>query len=942
MTSRLKRKLNDLGVDPASSKANENFCLIGTPLPPLEKSKDTGEFVPLWKQDVRDEKGRRRLHGAFTGGFSAGYFNTVGSKEGWTPATFTSSRSARSKAKTARPEDFMDDEDLTELRDSRQLVDENEEMDFVAGGTAAELRRRGGIGGEEDEDSITSALASTLAPPAQDSVGARILKKMGWRMGQGIGPRITYEQRRAQDFGAEEDVEVDEEARKHLYPRRDTPLIIVPRKDNSHGLGYTPGMGLVESLGQGASGSGSSSQAKGPRISAGFGLGALNDADEDDLDVYDSSLPTNSRLHHSRRVAYDENEDDNRITMGKSGSSRVQQSQNSRVGDKTQTFGDGRPVLKGFILSDQPVVGDKWFPIPDPPAGWRPNPRLIWDKENAPASSSAKRKERAEPKSHQEWKNSLLSVDERGSLLGETPLPSGPRSVFEYMSSKDREKLERIKHGIESGDIHRPPSPSQFIPQRSKDTIGAEGQIIIPQLHPSIAKAALSGFQPFTSDPVKQSRYTAFLQFTSSSSHDIPTSTSTGLGIGPMPDQTVEAFNKELDDYAKAATVFKPLSGAMAGRFRSAVVIENGPRIIEGLHTPSASASSPSHDREGEGMEEEKTEDPRTAAVRLGMYGPLTREVSVWVPAKLLCKRFGVKEPEVELDELADSAPKAASNVNAEFGDTSGSASQPLAVTDGTPGLDDGSSKMKKAEKRNLANIGLGEDDTQGADTLTYQRPAMDVFKAIFASDDEDSDDEDSGEAPTETAVVPTEAVKTEIEKGKMKAEESSVSLSSPSKPNEVAEKIDLATFKPTFVPRSERHAKEKDKDRDREKERKKKKKKTKTLVSFDDGEGEEGGDGGLALNVKPEKRKDRGRDKDGERKKKRRRGEADEDEDDMWVEAPPPEAVQNLNFDFTAASGPVPIFGMPVEDSKERSQKDESEGLMGPPRGRKRAVDFM
>jgi hypothetical protein len=31
---------------------------------------------------VKDEKGRRRLHGAFTGGFSAGYFNTVGSKEG--------------------------------------------------------------------------------------------------------------------------------------------------------------------------------------------------------------------------------------------------------------------------------------------------------------------------------------------------------------------------------------------------------------------------------------------------------------------------------------------------------------------------------------------------------------------------------------------------------------------------------------------------------------------------------------------------------------------------------------------------------------------------------------------------------------------------------------------------------------------------------------------
>jgi len=101
---------------------------------------------------VRDEKGRRRLHGAFTGGFSAGYFNTVGSKEGqwlllnsnrcvqqiaigWTPSTFVSSRSDRAKVKSARPEDFMDDEDLAELRDSQKLVDTNEEMDIPTGGS---------------------------------------------------------------------------------------------------------------------------------------------------------------------------------------------------------------------------------------------------------------------------------------------------------------------------------------------------------------------------------------------------------------------------------------------------------------------------------------------------------------------------------------------------------------------------------------------------------------------------------------------------------------------------------------------------------------------------------------------------------------------------------------------------------------------------------------
>ena len=29
---------------------------------------------------VTDEQGRRRFHGAFTGGFSAGYYNTCGSE----------------------------------------------------------------------------------------------------------------------------------------------------------------------------------------------------------------------------------------------------------------------------------------------------------------------------------------------------------------------------------------------------------------------------------------------------------------------------------------------------------------------------------------------------------------------------------------------------------------------------------------------------------------------------------------------------------------------------------------------------------------------------------------------------------------------------------------------------------------------------------------------
>lgn len=49
------------------------YAFYGTPLPSLDESvRDDGSFVPIWKQEVTDERGRKRLHGAFTGGFSAG------------------------------------------------------------------------------------------------------------------------------------------------------------------------------------------------------------------------------------------------------------------------------------------------------------------------------------------------------------------------------------------------------------------------------------------------------------------------------------------------------------------------------------------------------------------------------------------------------------------------------------------------------------------------------------------------------------------------------------------------------------------------------------------------------------------------------------------------------------------------------------------------------
>ncbi|PSS31123.1 hypothetical protein PHLCEN_2v2347 [Hermanssonia centrifuga] len=798
----------------------------------------------------------------------------------------------------------MDEEDLAELRENRNLIDENEEMDL--GGTEAELRRRAAAGTDTEDDSIANALAASLAPPPQDSVGARILRKMGWRIGQGIGPRITYEQRRTQDSASESlrpsqtDEVNDEEAQKHMYPRRDTPLLIVPRKDNSHGLGYVPGMSLNNSLG--ASGSG---ETKGPRLAAGFGLGALNDADEDDLDIYDGTL----RSKGVRRVAYDAADDDDHKRMGSSLQPRYTGS-NSRAPSTpstSQIFRDGRPVLKGFALSNRPVVEDRWFPLPDIPKGWKPNPKRVWELDkNKENQTSLKGKERAEPpKTHAEWKKSLLSADERGSMLGETPLPATPRSVFDYMSQKDRERLDNIRNTL-PGPRPSSASAAETMPPPPPPRIA--GEIHIPQLHPSVAKAALSGFQPFTADPAKQARYTAFLHFISSDSTSL-----TDLGIKPNPGQSTEDFNKELEDYARSATVFKPLSAAMASRFKSAVVIENGPKIFEGLHTPSASSTL---DEAEEKHEEKQDEDPRMTAIKLGMYGRLTREVTSWQPARLLCKRFGVKDPEADTAAADLASASQSTQDTAESDPNSAPGAPPLAITDGSV---EGSLAQRKPGQRNLANIGLGEDEEQGKDTLTYQRPAMDVFKAIFASDDEESDDDDEP-MPEVTKAEPTiGSIPAAVPTFGVPDSKPVHPVDEPSHPPTIAdEKVDTASFKPTFVPRSDRESL---KNKDKEK-KEKKKKSAKTLVSFDTEED------GLQLTITAPKR-ERHKEKDGERKKKKRREKKENEEDDsMWVEKPAPEVVQALELD-SIPSAPPP-------------EMSQEAAAAGPPRGRKRAIDFM
>lgn len=96
--------------------------------------------------------------------------------------------------------------------------------------------------------SIAAALQAVI-PPLDDSVGAQLLKKMGWRPGQGIGRRLTYEEmkQRNEKEGLPTPAIDDLEATKHTYAPRETRIPKLSRKDDFHGLGYVAMEGLRNS-----------------------------------------------------------------------------------------------------------------------------------------------------------------------------------------------------------------------------------------------------------------------------------------------------------------------------------------------------------------------------------------------------------------------------------------------------------------------------------------------------------------------------------------------------------------------------------------------------------------------------------------------------------------------------------------------------------------------
>jgi len=174
----------------------DHFVTYGNALPSLaEEEASAKKMKPIYVEDqvATDDQGRRRFHGAFTGGFSAGFFNTAGSRDGWAPKNFKSSRENRIKESNDRgqkPEDFMDDEDMGDfgiapqkIQNAAKFRKEKDDLDRKRKHIPANLSSDALIPGEPVLDQFIK--------PAQETIGVGLLKKMGWKPGQGIGPKLT-------------------------------------------------------------------------------------------------------------------------------------------------------------------------------------------------------------------------------------------------------------------------------------------------------------------------------------------------------------------------------------------------------------------------------------------------------------------------------------------------------------------------------------------------------------------------------------------------------------------------------------------------------------------------------------------------------------------------------------------------------------------------------
>lgn len=234
-------------------------------------------------------------------------------------------------------EDYMDEEDLAELAESQQ-VSTKSQFDGL-GNTAEELENR--RAGDLFDDLIKSK---------EDTMGVKILRKMGWREGQGVGPRV---QRKMVD-----DDNDDDGGETYTLAPINTAIIALERKTNTNGLGYTSQPGLEKRLEKPTKKTISTSSKTGMRGS--MGIGVLNE--NDDEDPYDVGF---TRDQYSRTVVPKRDKTEKptfKVPAKHTFTFKPKSSSTTETAPANRRTHDGQLPLPGFSVSDTPfTLTTEWY-----------------------------------------------------------------------------------------------------------------------------------------------------------------------------------------------------------------------------------------------------------------------------------------------------------------------------------------------------------------------------------------------------------------------------------------------------------------------------------------------------------------------------------------------------------------------------------------------------
>ncbi|XP_013775608.1 G patch domain-containing protein 1-like [Limulus polyphemus] len=494
----------------------ECYIAYGTPLEPLEED-EAPTKKPSQDQRVTDEEGRVRFHGAFTGGFSAGYFNTVGTKDGWAPSSFTSSRAKKAESIEQHPEDFMDDEDLGKYGIAPKHIQTTQNF----GVPYVNQERKQTFPVSTEGPIPGDPPLKDLILPVNESIGVHLLRKMGWRPGQGIGPRVKKRQKQQNPgvkiYGcslppAESEEEEDPYREDFTFAPLDLDLQPYTQKDNLHGIGYkalnrvpvlsyhidllqpTPTVDVLNKEKKKLSISGQA-----------FGVGAFEDEDEDiygkdDMSQYDFFLG-------GEGDKYD------RKAIGKLASHLSE-------------------ALEGFHMASKPAIRKKYFPPPSLPSDFKP--MHVYTKKTEASSLSTRR-----------FNRHALTANDRGMILGEKHLLD-TGSVFDLISEEDKEKLNDIKN---------------FTKKNVKESSSLFSNSLV-------ASNTSSNFKPYASDPEKQQRYDMYLDLVKQGKKE---------SLEQFQPASMTEWEKqgEKEEFQRAVMLYSSVTGSLNSRFVSSVHQEN-------------------------------------------------------------------------------------------------------------------------------------------------------------------------------------------------------------------------------------------------------------------------------------------------------------------------------------------------------------------------------